>query len=61
MRFNLTIEQLPLIKLFVGGKDVAQFDGEMTCDNLRQFVEEHTGTGTDDLYTTYMEHKSPSL
>lgn len=42
-RFGITMDDLPIIKLFVGGEEKATFTDTTTCDNLRRFVTDNTG------------------
>ncbi|KAF6021767.1 wbl [Bugula neritina] len=42
-RFNLSMDRLPVIKVFVRGKEVAHMEEVTNCDDIRQLVREHTG------------------
>ena len=45
-RFGITMEDLPLVKLFVKGKEVATLDTDMHCDSIRDLITKHTGRKT---------------
>ena len=45
-RFGITMEDLPLVKLFVRGKEVATLHTDMHCDSIRDLITKHTGRKT---------------
>jgi len=42
-RYSIHRDEIPVIKLFVNGKENATFTGEWTADNFQQFVTGQTG------------------
>ena len=42
-RYGITIEELPTVRLFVGGKLVAKLQKITNCEVLRHFVIKNTG------------------
>ena len=54
-RFGITIEELPTVRLFVGGKLVAKLQKITNCEVLRHFVIKNTGKSQIQIPKRYMQ------
>ncbi|XP_067934284.1 endoplasmic reticulum resident protein 29-like [Watersipora subatra] len=56
VRYKITMDDVPIVKLFVRGEEVATMKEPIVCDNLRAFVTEQTGVWVGRLGTVeYLE------